>query len=262
MNDELKDDAVLFALGQLDDREHEAFIAALRREPELTSLVNEYREVFATLALSVEERDPPEGLRESILRAAAEVGKTRAGEGRLAELSEMPDTYPDAARTGRGGRSRRVSLVTGVPWTIAACLAVACGVLFFQLSELREENRELARIADPENIRIAALAAQTEALPGVSARVAWNPASGTGVLETQDLPEPPDENTYQLWVFEKDNPSPVSAGVFDPTADPRIVFRPERPVATAVAFAVSIEVAGGRPQPEGPVILVGAVQEG
>ena len=57
--------------------------------------------------------------------------------------------------------------------------------------------------------------------------------------------------------FEANEGSAVVAD--ERAADP---FRPDRAVENAVTFAVSIEVAGGRPRPEGEVVLAGTLVGG
>jgi anti-sigma-K factor RskA len=272
MTDERKEQAALFALGLLDEQERESFLSALAVDAELSALVDDYHATMAVVALSPELREPPASLRESIL---SHVTGMAAGpvENELPdpvephaaiELAALDD-LPVADREAPPVRSiapRRRDISRTLPWLVAASLALACGVLFFRVLALQDENSRLAAEKGVEYLRIAMLDPQAASLPDVSARVAWNPESGSGIIETNSLPDQGAEKTYQLWVFEKDNPVPVSAGVFNPVANPRIVFRPEREVGDAVTFAVSIEVAGGRPQPEGEVVLAGTLQGG
>lgn len=239
MTDELKEQAVMYALGQLAEDERAAFVSTLRSDAELAALVGEYEAVLGAIALSAEEAIPPASLRERILREA----------GGVDESTTVPFRRPI--------ERKRSSFV---PWAAAAMFAIFCGFLGLQVAELKRENAELARLNDPENIRLVALAAASEEYPDISANVAWNPESGIGFIETKDLPPAPSGKTYQLWVFEEGNPAPVSAGLFDPAASVRASFQPDRPVEKAVTFAVSLEVAGGRPQPEGPVVLAGNAQ--
>jgi anti-sigma-K factor RskA len=55
--------------------------------------------------------------------------------------------------------------------------------------------------------------------------------------------------------------SPISAGVFHPNANGKasILLPPLPPGVAAKAFAVTVEPAGGVPQPTGPKVLIGGV---
>jgi anti-sigma-K factor RskA len=278
MTDELKEQAALFALGLLDEQERGDFLHALSRDGELAALVGEYHATMAVVALSPELREPPAALRESILAQATGL-VTATVDSSLPEPIVLPGPSAQSMPVERSvledlpvagwpatpmpaGPSRRRAMPHALPWLVAASFAIACGVLFFRVTALQEENARMAAEKGVEYLRIALLEPQAASLPGISARVAWNPGSGSGIIETAALPAQGVEKTYQLWIFEKDNPVPVSAGVFDPVVNSRIMFRPDRAVENAVTFAVSIEVAGGRPQPEGEVVLAGTLVGG
>jgi len=253
MTDEQRENAALYALELLESEERDAFESALDKDADLAALVQEHRAVLSILSLSPETREPPESLREVILERAREI--------EAAGLRAVPPSRSQATSTKPAAASGK-PFSRVLPWALAACFAIGFGFLFVQVNGLKQKNAELAQLANPENFRFAVLAAQTETLPEISASVAWNAASSVGIIGTASLPAQPPDKTYQLWIFEEGNPSPVSAGIFDPGRDPRIVFRPERPVTDATTFAVSIEVSGGRPQPEGPVVLAGSLQQG
>jgi len=278
MTDELKEQAALFALGLLEEQERGTFLHALSIDGEVAALVGEYHATMAVVALAPELREPPAALREAILAQATGLVSATFGSSisepivlpesptpsMPVELSVLED-LPVAGRTAPSmapSPSRRHAVPHALPWLVAASLAIACGVLFFRVTALQEENARIAAEKGVEYLRIALLEPQAASLPGISARVAWNPASESGIIETAALPAQGVEKTYQLWIFEKDNPVPVSAGVFDPVANSRIMFRPDRAVENAVTFAVSIEVAGGRPRPEGEVVLAGTLVGG
>jgi anti-sigma-K factor RskA len=54
--------------------------------------------------------------------------------------------------------------------------------------------------------------------------------------------------------------APISAGVFNPvTDDTNSIVAKVPPGTAAKAFAVTLESAGGKPAPTGPMILVGPV---
>jgi len=73
-----------------------------------------------------------------------------------------------------------------------------------------------------------------------------------------DLPKLPAGKTYQLWSM---GATPVSAGMFQPSQDRTAVIKIPKVVNIegVKEFSVTIEPAGGKPQPTGPAYLRGAV---
>jgi hypothetical protein len=185
-------------------------------------------------------------------------------------------------------------LLAWLPWIAAGGFALLAGLLsqayFAARSEmiaLREQGA-LAAIAgkglqqriEAERIlstrRLADLQAglseqggldRLKIVPLVSARglaapalaiVLWNPVRQEGELVVANLPPPAPDKDYQLWIMDPQYPDPIGAGVLsvETTAgDVRLPFKPDRPVAAAARFAVSLERKGGVPRAEGPIVL-------
>jgi hypothetical protein len=82
-------------------------------------------------------------------------------------------------------------------------------------------------------------------------KIFWN--EGIGLLATaQDVPAIPAGRVLQLWIVPKKG-SPISAGIFQPEANGTVLKR-MRPAAhirvkDAAALTVTVEPAGGSPQP-------------
>jgi anti-sigma-K factor RskA len=67
----------------------------------------------------------------------------------------------------------------------------------------------------------------------------------------------PDDKSYQLWVVPMDG-KPISAGVFNPATSDSAHWMARVPEGIAPKmFAITLEPAGGMPQPTGPMVLVG-----
>src|SRR5580700_3834869 len=67
----------------------------------------------------------------------------------------------------------------------------------------------------------------------------------------------PDDKSYQLWVVPMDG-KPISAGVFNPATSDTAHWMARVPEGIAPKmFAITLEPAGGMPQPTGPMVLVG-----
>ena len=128
-----------------------------------------------------------------------------------------------------------------------------------QLAELRrvagDAQSQLAVLVAPDLQRID-LAGQPQA-PQASARAFWSRSRGL-VFTASNLPSVPAGKTYQLWVLTK-QPAPISAGLFKPDPQGRVVAVFETPLdlPQPIGMAVTIEQDGGVPSPTGDKYLVG-----
>ncbi len=92
---------------------------------------------------------------------------------------------------------------------------------------------------------------------GSAAGMAIFPASGTGYIMVEGLPELAADQTYQAWYLA--GGTPTSAGLM--TAGPHglAVVGGLEPVAGTDTIAVTVEPAGGVDQPTGTPIIVGTL---
>lgn len=156
----------------------------------------------------------------------------------------------------------------------SAALAVMCFALWQQNRQLSNDLGQTRRavanlenerlrvkglvnvLASPETITVK-LQGSTEEGPATGV-VRYNRHLGVVAYKTE-LPSPPKDKVYQMWLVPQ-NGAPISAGVFrqgSPGDD--IVWTAQIPANTEPkAFAVTLEPAGGVPQPTGPKVLVGA----
>lgn len=202
---------------------------------------------------------------------------------------------PSAAGTPAGSEpAAQTPLLAWLPWVAAGGLALLAGFLaqaYFaartEMVSLREQsalaqvrNRSLDQQLEAERIlaarRIADLLAETRAerrlaglqivvlvapanSPATGLAVAvWDPARQEGQLAVANLPPVAPDKDYQLWISDPQYPDPVNAGVLalPPAAgEARVPFKPDRPVASADRFAISVERRGGAPRSEGPTVL-------
>lgn len=101
---------------------------------------------------------------------------------------------------------------------------------------------------------------ETKDAPPAAGHVLLSPPTGRALFYAFDLPQVPNDKTYELWwITEKDGP--VQAGIFRP--DARGIGRIEATLPTNAgaiqAAAVTVEAAGGVAKPQGPMVLLGAV---
>jgi hypothetical protein len=131
------------------------------------------------------------------------------------------------------------------------------------LERVTVENQQLSRIlqvVDSPRLQMIALGGLKPS-PQSRGRVLWSPEKREAIFYAYDLPAAPAGKDYQLWVIE--GGTPRSEGVFPVDSSGRASHvLPEVPAPSGVgAFAVTLEPAGGVPQPTGEMFLLGAVTQ-
>jgi len=231
---ELLELASIEALGALDPAERGELATHLRTGcAACLAALHEGRRVTAMLGAAAGEVAPSAALRPRVL---ASVGARAA-----------PRVEPRRAphRPRRGGWLRAVG--------VAAALLVAAGT-----GALFERGREpdlasLVETIEAPATRVVSLAGG-EGASHASAR-AFVAADGQIALLVQGLPPPPPGRTYQLWLIE--GGVPASAGTFVTSAagGARHAIATRAAAPHEFVLAVTLEPAGGVPQPTGPIVL-------
>ncbi len=244
IDEDRQDLAVAYALDTLDAAAGRAFEAECAADSELRALVQELRATAAALAYDAPRRLPPPHLRERVL------------------ASIRGEATPAATTLGarsRGGRSL-------LPWALAAGFAVTTAALWLERDQWREKalatREEVLTLRNRDafaQVRIATLSAQVETYAKSTAIVLWDAEKQRGIIKLANIPRAERGKDYQLWVIDPKYPQPVSGGIV-PVGDDgiaRVSFTPDQQIGTADKFAISIERAGGAPQPGGPIVLLG-----
>jgi len=146
-----------------------------------------------------------------------------------------------------------------IPWTLAACLALACAYLVAESSGLRKRITRLEERDILARLQIASLTSKLASAPSANAVVVWDERKQRGILKITQLPPNADDHDYQLWLVDPRYQNPVDGGVFHVANDgtQSIGFHPNTPVREAKAFAISLERKGGVTKAEGPIVLLG-----
>lgn len=251
MHDERHEELLALAALDAPPRESAAELARLLEScAECRRLLPELELAAVSLAALAPSRRPPASLKSDVLAA---LGPSR----------------PTAARSS-----------PAAGWAFAA----AAGLLFVivalddarlrrQREELRAQNADLAerveatrselarrdlraRVFESDDVRMLFLGGHGPQ-PTARGKVFWSERARRGILVAGNLQPLPPDRQYQLWVFEKGQP--VDAGVFDVDPSGRALFESKDlgAVAGAENFAVTVEPRGGRPQPTGPIVLLG-----
>lgn len=250
-HEEWLETAEIYAVGALDGEELRLFEAHLADCRICEARIRESREILTVLPRALEPVAPPDSIKEKLLR-------------RIADEKVVP------IRT----RSKRKWLKWGVGSAALAAAAVLLVVGFNLIrtrgelerlqsqiaalqTELGKQEEMIAFLSNPQ-VRLVNLAGLPGS-PGATGRVLWDPMSRNGFLLAVGLPEVPPEKDYELWGIAGNEPVP--AGVFKVDRYGRAVLRmPRLPEEkTFDKFAVTLEPAGGVPQPTGPMLLLGSL---
>lgn len=249
------------ALGVLDEEERASLERHLDKgcpvcAPELAAML----EVAEGIASSVPAIEPrPEVRRELLARAKAvtpigrRVVASRVG-GRTLALAASVALLLLAGAVGWGlGLQQRLQRVERQRVALAADLAAARAELSRNEVERVALLRHLA-VLGASRLQQVQLAALPPA-PTANGRMFLDPGSGEALFSARGLPLLPRDRTYQLWFIT--GGKPVSAGVFDvgPQGDGRVLVDAVPSGAPIDAWAVTVEPAGGVPQPTGEMVL-------
>lgn len=258
--DDVRDLLPGYAAGALDPGETRAVETALAESPELRRELAEYRELAALLGSAV-VREPPAGLKTRLLERIRE------------ERTAIRPAPADATRiVPRAVPARRSLAGPLLGLGLAASLLIAAG-LFLQNRDLARRLAAADSAAADLSRRVAARDSTLAALlaPGVQlttltstgreppvVRVFWDRGRNRLTLSAVRLPRAPAGRAYQLWLMRKDAP-PIPSRVFDTGPDGGVLAENVALPAgeTIVGFAVSVEPAGGSPQPTTTPILFG-----
>jgi anti-sigma-K factor RskA len=262
-----EEDFDLYALGALEGDEKLAIESHLASCAACAEKLAEARGRIALLALAAPQVAPSAAVKLRLMqqiRADAESSAT-AREPHL--TSSRARREPDRGGGGFFGRWRAAVLVPAF-----AVLAIATVMLWREnrdvnreLNELRysmlqqkielAEARQAADMIESHDTVTVSLA-QQPGMPTGAAHVMYNSKMGMLMYDGELAPAPA-AKSYQLWLVPADG-KPINAGVFNPVSGRTDHWMMKLPQGIAAKeFAVSLEPAGGMPQPTGPMVLIG-----
>jgi anti-sigma-K factor RskA len=226
--DDLKE---AYALGALSEEERQEVEDYLMTHPELRAEVDDLRSVANLIALAPQEYEPSPKLRRDLMN----------------RISSSPDATPAADPSPRQSGLWRVFGPGGL--AAAAVLALVTIGMFAWNASLQEENQTLqGELQGQQTYALEGTGAAQE-VQGEVVRLGDERA----VLVAEDLPSPPEGETYETWILREDVPEP--AGLFEPD-DAGVAAAPiEGSIEGADAVAVTVEPSGGSSSPTSDPLL-------
>ena len=274
-----------YALGELSAAEQAAVEAQALTHPEVHAELQQVQAAFGFYA-EAHTLTPPAGMRERVLgNVLAQIGAPAAASGLRADVDSLAQASAPAAAPQRVAGEAIVRPMSSAPalqapaarsgWAIAASVALLLslagnGLLYSrykdastelvamqneqarfattttvvqkQMGDLRQQNEVLRN----DDFRAVALAG-TKTSPTAHARVLYNRATHKVYVDVKNLPPLPSGKQYQLWAL--DNGKPVDAGVLLAATASGEGLQSMKDIASAQAFAMTVEPAGGSVSP-------------
>jgi anti-sigma-K factor RskA len=220
--DDLKEAYALDALSEDERREVEEYLGT---HPELRAEVDELRSVANLLAFAPQEYEPSPKLRRDLLN----------------KISGSPGVTSAAGPAPRQAGLWRLFGSGGL--AAAAALALVTIGMFVWNASLQEENQTLQGQLQGQRTYALEGTGTAQGVRGEVVRLGDERA----MLVAEDLPAPPEGETYETWILREDVPEP--AGLFEPN-DAGVAAAPiEGSIEGADAVAVTLEPSGGSSSP-------------
>jgi anti-sigma-K factor RskA len=259
------EDFDLYALGALDGEELQRFEAHLRSCKDCQRQLAEARSVSVLIGLAAPPLAPPPKVKAELMETIKKEKSTREAATSQTVLKPAPRRVRWGLRFALGFAISTIALALVCSWLWKMDTLheqqLSRVMTHLQKVEATQQQNQAAMqamtrvMSAPDTIQID-LAHQAGTPPG-NAHVLYNARMGIVVYSGVISPAPSDKS-YQLWLV-PDSGAPVSAGLVeaDQESGAAVAHLPQG--LAAKAFAVTLEPKGGRPQPTGPKVLVGAV---
>lgn len=239
-------------LGSLSAEEERMFQEMLKNaNPEQIQFYEDLKSVKDELALSAPLTVPSDDLEERIINEIS-----NSSEAKKESSSIIPMwAYKMAAAVLLAGILSLIYFTQNLTETIGQQ-----EVIITELQTELERQDQLLDVLAAREVKLVIMGGLDPSPDGYG-KIVWDPENRRAVLQLANLPAPPEDKDYQLWLI-KDDQSPISAGVFNfdrPSTDLffKVEHLEEAPSPISNAFAVTLEPKGGMPQPTGDMFLLG-----
>lgn len=267
-----EEDFDLYALGALEGEEKLTIETHLASCADCARKLAEARGRVALLALAAPRVEPSAAVKQRLMQRVRDDAERSAPATQPARASDRAPSRAAKEPQRTGGFFGRWWAAVLIP--AGAALALATILLWTenrqldrQLAALRaaaqEQQQQLVDAREAENMiesrdTVTVSLAQQAGQPRGAAHVMYNAKMGMLMYDGEIAPAPA-AKSYQLWLVPATG-KPISAGVFNPVSGRTDHWMMKlTPGIAPKAFAVSLEPAGGMPQPTGPMVLVGGI---
>lgn len=259
MENHIDDLLPFYALDALTGEEREQVEAYLAEHPEARARVEGMSRAAAALPQQVPAVQPAPGTKAALLARVTADAEARAG-------SPVPTAAVPPRRVNRFS-----SLLRPLAFGAAVLALIWILLLNFQILGLRDEvtalKEALAAQSDSLNQIIQTLPQGTpsdtitvslkgtDVEPQAQGQLIADPGSQSAVLVVTGLPPLEAGQTYQVWLI---GGAPVSAGLLtvDANGQDVLIITTEEPVGSFQSLGISVEPAGGSPQPTGDIVVL------
>ncbi len=240
MSENIHDNAALYSVNALPPEEAAAFESHLESCADCRGEVAEMRSITADMT-SVEPIEPPAALRRNVLETIEQTPQEHNHHAASPWINgAMPE--PEVAQV-IDLTSRRRLRVLALAAAVATIVVLAIGGI--ALSDQGSEFDQIANQSDAMQLDLSGDG------PGVVS-LTWSESTGQFAAVAEMLPLLPEFESYELWIFNGDEP--VSAAVFLPDASGRFEIIGDLNVDPST-FAVTVEPDDGNPEPTGPIVF-------
>ena len=237
-----------YALGALDPDERAEVDAFLATDDEARTLLAEYQAVTDAIVLTVPARPAPAHLSADLRQRLA----ASRPQSTTAAPKPEPTVLPPPAPVKPALRHRPAWIAYVAAAAMIALVLAAVLLLRGKPTPPDDPAQRYAWIMSQENVRRIPIT-PAEPSPNTQGELILTEAGDYGVIEVWQLPAIQNDQTYQLWLV--DEQGAHSGGLFQvpQTQGPNYINVPlSKPVDGYQGFGVSIEPAGGSPNPDGP----------
>jgi anti-sigma-K factor RskA len=259
----------IYALGALDGEELREFEAHLKGGcSQCEQQVREYAELTTSIPQALPSVAPSHDLKSRLFA-------------RLDQESPKREAVDLKSAIAAPATGKPVRKSTWLPWACAAAAGIALAISFFNISRLQREissqqarthqlseqlqglrsqlEQEKAIISFLSGPSRVTMLAGTAKSPQATGKILWSAPEKKALFYASNLPAVPQGKTYQLWII-ADN-KPFDAGIFpvDPQGNGFLRVDSLAHADKAQKFAVTLEPAGGVPQPTGDMHLLGSL---
>lgn len=245
-----------FALDAVTAEERAAVERALDGSESLRAEAGELADTAAALADAVEPVVPSAGLKDSIfamLDATPQLPRADA-DSAAPDVAPAPETAPEPVPTLTTAAEHRAQarwfqrpLVLAAGAAAAAALVIGAAVLPAILQAPQDPFQVVAAAPDAEKV-------VSTMDDGAQVTLVWSGELALAAVEVDGMPVLPESNDYELWFIGEEGARSAGVITIDAAGDARQQLVGE--MAAGESIGITIEPAGGSPQPTTDPILV------